>query len=228
MLQVESLGLRAFQMLIQAGSSEIVAGVGLTELQHASGILERREQIFIDLMQMTQIARQALEHRLRRRGAHVIRLERHVGPELTQQQFSTVLGVQPAAVAWVQRVVGAGHAQQKMAGKVDPLQRNLQAPCELQCDHRQTEWLTSTTLHHLVQQSDLRFGLCHVILLKTDAGHVAQQGLSEFCGGQQRKGSTDPALQLRDEFAGLLGLDLSVVFDRYPKRCLERRGRRAL
>jgi len=84
MLQIIAFGLRAFERLIQAGTGEIIARVGLSHFQNTVGVFQRGYEIVVDLMQMAQIARQTLQHSLWGCGAKVVGFERHVWPKLAQ------------------------------------------------------------------------------------------------------------------------------------------------
>ncbi|MNE84563.1 hypothetical protein D3C80_1814810 [compost metagenome] len=62
----------------------------------------------------------------------MVGVELQLWAELAAEQLATVCRVEPAAAAGVEQMVGAGYAQEKMPGKIHPLQRNRQATRQLQ------------------------------------------------------------------------------------------------
>ena len=55
-LQVEALGLRAVQFVINGGAQQVVGAVGRGEAENALGIFQRSQVIAIGTMQMTEVA----------------------------------------------------------------------------------------------------------------------------------------------------------------------------
>jgi len=113
-----------------------------------------------------------------------------------------------------------------MPREVHTLKRNLHATGKFQRNYCEPQRLTPPTLHNLVQQGDLGFGLSDVILLKAYRRHVSQQGLSEFRSREHRQRSAYSALKLIEPFERLPGIDLAIMLDRDPQCRLEgQRGR---
>ena len=56
MLQVETLGVRAIQPLIEAGPGEVIGGVGVAQCQHAFSVDQGADVVIVGKVQLTQIA----------------------------------------------------------------------------------------------------------------------------------------------------------------------------
>ena len=68
MLQVETLGIRAVQALIEAGPGQVIGGAGIAQFQHSFGVDQGAYVVIVGEVQLTQVSRQALQHlhRIRR------------------------------------------------------------------------------------------------------------------------------------------------------------------
>ena len=131
-LQIETLALRAFQLLINLGAGQVVVQAGGAQLQHPFGIFQRGEVITGHLMQLPQVARQALQHACRVTGVQVAGAQFGGRSHMPLLQLAAFAGVQTAAAAGVEQMVGSRYTQEEMPGEVHPLQRNLQPLRQLQ------------------------------------------------------------------------------------------------
>ena len=151
-------------------------------------------------------------------------VELHVRAVLALQQFTAIIGVQAAATAGVQQMIGARHPQQEMAGEIDPDQRDLQALGQLQCDQPQGQRLAAPEFQHFVEQGHLRAQRGEIVLGEPQVIHAPQQRLGQFAHRQHRQAMADPLLQVSEVCQHLLGIHLFVMFGRHPQRGLEQRG----
>src|SRR5690606_39305081 len=89
-------------------------------------ILERGQQLAGLAVLEAQAARDALQQFGRAAGLQVGGIQLDLPPVATLQQFAAVPQVEAPSSGRVEQMIGAWHAQQEAAGKVDAAQRNAQ------------------------------------------------------------------------------------------------------
>ncbi|MNH97946.1 hypothetical protein D3C73_506530 [compost metagenome] len=172
MLQVETLGIGAVQPLVEAGSGQVVGGGAVAQFQHAFGVHQRTDVIFVGKVQLAQIARQALQHLHGLGGDQVFGAELQVRAVLAMQQFPAIVGVQATAAARIKQVIGARHAQKKMPREIDPDQGDLQNSGQFQRNQSQSQWLPTSAFQHLAEQRRLRTQGRGIVLSKSQVIHA--------------------------------------------------------
>lgn len=133
---------------------------------------------------MAQVARQAQQQAAGVAGQQMAGVEFGAWTGHALQQFTAVSRVKAASAAGVEQVIGAGHAQQQVPGKIHRLQRNLQLSGQLQGDQCQRQRLSTAALQHPVQQGGLGAGGQVIVFVEIQLVEAAQQRLGQLACGQ--------------------------------------------
>lgn len=223
-LQVEALGLRAVQVLVQFGAGQVIDHRRRAEQQHAFGILERGQVVVRQQVQLAQVAGQAQEQGTGIAAQQVAGVQVCIRALVAQQQFPAVTGIQAAPATGIEQVVGTRYAEQEVAREVHPLQRDLQPARQFQGDQRQRQRLAAAALQYRVQQGRVRAQRAVFILVEIQLVEAPQQGLRQFLCGQGRQAGPNLCAQAVDVAHHFGRLQRRIMFGGHPQCRLEEGG----